>query len=69
MRGERQGVGFHVVRRVQKSAFLRRSRFVSCVCTQVHMTACLFVRICLHVACTRSCCPSKCRASPVLIAK
>ena len=38
-----------VVRRVQKSVFLLRSRFVSCVRTEVHMTAYLFVRICLYV--------------------
>jgi hypothetical protein len=31
--------------------FLRRSRFVSCVYTEVHMTACLFVLICLYVSC------------------
>jgi hypothetical protein len=32
--------------------FLQRSSFVSCVRTQIHVTACLFVRICLHVAYT-----------------
>jgi hypothetical protein len=37
----------------QKNALLRRSRFVSCVRTQVHIwTACLFVRTCLHVTYT-----------------
>ncbi len=41
-----------VVRRVPKSDVLRRSRFVSCVRTQGHMTACLFVLTCLHVECT-----------------
>ncbi len=42
-----------VVWRVQKSVFLRRSRFVSCVHTPVHVTVWLFVRICLHVTCTK----------------
>jgi hypothetical protein len=42
-----------VVRRVQKNTFLWRSRFVSCVHTQVYMTTCLFVLIvCLHVTYT-----------------
>jgi hypothetical protein len=41
-----------VVWRVQKSSFLRRSRFVSCVHTQVHMTPCLFLHICLYVSST-----------------
>ena len=35
-----------VVWRVHKSDF-RRSRVVSCVCPSVHITACLFVHICL----------------------
>ncbi len=34
---------FHVTWRVQKSVFLRRSPFISCVCMKVHMTACTFV--------------------------
>ena len=50
--GIRETLAALVMRRVQKSALLRRSRFVSCVCTQVHMTACPFVLTCLHVACT-----------------
>ena len=33
------------VRPVQENGLLRRSRFVSCVITQVHMTVCLF---CFH---------------------
>ena len=41
-----------VVRRVRKRVLLRRSRFVSCVRAQVHMTVCLFFLICLYVACT-----------------
>jgi hypothetical protein len=41
-----------VVRRVQQSAFLRRSRFVSCVGTKVHMNACLFDLGCLYVTYT-----------------
>ncbi len=36
----------------KKSAFLRRSRFISFARTQVHMTPCPFVRICLHVTYT-----------------
>ena len=50
--GIRETLAARVVRRVQQSAFLRRSRFVSCVRTKCHMTACLFVRVCLHVSCT-----------------
>jgi hypothetical protein len=50
--GFRETLVTRVVRRVQQRTFLRRSRFVSCVRTQAHMTACLFVRVCLHVACT-----------------
>jgi len=50
--GIRETLAALVVWRVQKNAFLRRSRFVSCVRTQVHMTVCLFVLICLHVTCT-----------------
>jgi hypothetical protein len=46
------GFATRVVWRVQKNAFLRRSRFVSCVHTQVHMTVCLFDLTCLHVTCT-----------------
>ncbi len=41
-----------VLERVQKTSLLRRSRFVSCVCTEAHMTACLFVLICLYVTST-----------------
>ncbi len=33
-----------------KKRFQPRSRFVSCVHTQVHMNICLFVHICRHVA-------------------
>jgi hypothetical protein len=51
--GIRETLAALVVWRVQKSAFLRRSRFVSCVRTQVHVTVCLFVRICLYVTCTK----------------
>jgi hypothetical protein len=50
--GIRETLAARVVWRVQQNAFLRRSRFVSCVRTQVHMTACLFDLVCLHVACT-----------------
>ncbi len=37
-----------------KKRVSRRSRFVSCVRTEVHMTACLFVLVCLHVSCTNN---------------
>ncbi len=50
--GIRETLATLVVWRVQKNTFLRRSRFVSCVHTQVRMTSCLFVHICLHVTCT-----------------
>ncbi len=50
--GIRETLTALAVRRVQKNDLLRRSRFVSCVRAQVHMTPWLFVLICLHVACT-----------------
>ena len=37
------------MRRLRKSAVVRKSRFISCVRPQVHMTACLFFLTCLYV--------------------
>ncbi len=51
--GIRETLAALVVWRVQKNVFLRRSRFVSCVHTEVHVTVCLFDRICLYVTCTK----------------
>jgi hypothetical protein len=42
------------VRRVRKQAFLGSFDCVCCVYTQVHMSECLFVHICLHVTYTIS---------------
>jgi hypothetical protein len=42
------------VRRVRKSHFVRQSRFVSCMRTQIHKSAGLFVHICLHLPDTRN---------------
>jgi hypothetical protein len=39
---------------LHKCAFVRRSRFVSCVCTHFHMFAYLFVHICLHLTYTHT---------------
>ncbi len=47
---------------LHKCAFVRRSRFVSCVCTHFHMFAYLFVHICLHFT-TRSWATSELRSS------
>ena len=33
--------------------FVRQSSWLSCAHTQIHMFACLFVRICLHTTCSR----------------
>ena len=45
--GIRETLAARVVRRVQQSAFLRRSRFVSCLRTQVHATSCFY---CSHMS-------------------